>query len=73
MKNQEKTIGVTVRSKDEKHLLILGQDIKFNTEILETFAFSNWKPIIYDAMVVTAAIECADRAFRRPKKKPSYG
>lgn len=75
MKNGEKTIEVTNHSKGEakSHFLELGEDIKFDTDILETFAFSKWESIVYDAMVVAAAVECADRGFSRPVGKPSYG
>lgn len=38
-----------------------------STADLESYAFARWKPVIYDAMVVAASIEYADRRFRRPK------
>jgi hypothetical protein len=44
----------------------LDHDIAFSTEGLESFAFARWEPVIYDAMVVAAAIEHADRSVRRP-------
>ena len=34
----------------------LGRDFEFSTEALETYAFASWEPVIYDAMVVAAAI-----------------
>lgn len=44
----------------------LGRDLKFSTAALESYAFARWEPLIYDAMMLAAAIEYADRATRRP-------
>lgn len=38
-----------------------------STAALESYAFAQWEPVIYDAMVVAASIEYADRSFSRPK------
>jgi 7-cyano-7-deazaguanine synthase in queuosine biosynthesis len=45
----------------------MGKHFKFSTEALESYAFARWEPLIYDAMVVAASIEYADRNFARPK------
>ena len=45
----------------------LGQHIIFDTEELEYFAFASWRPLVYDAMVVAASIEYADRIVLRPR------
>jgi len=42
--------------------------IRFSTAALETYAFADWEPIIYDAMIVAAAVEYADRTVRRPAR-----
>lgn len=44
----------------------LGRDLKFSTAALESYAFARWEPLIYDAMMLAAAIEYADRATKRP-------
>lgn len=44
----------------------LGRDVEFSTAGLESYAFARWEPVIYDAMVVAAAIEYGDRILRRP-------
>jgi Queuosine biosynthesis protein QueC len=44
----------------------LGQDIKFSTAALESYAFARWEPLIYDVMMLAAAVEYADRSTRRP-------
>ena len=46
----------------------LGRDFEFSTEALETYAFASWEPVIYDAMVVAAAIEYGDRILKRPPR-----
>jgi hypothetical protein len=44
----------------------LGRDVQFSTAGLESYAFARWEPVIYDAMVVAAAIEYGDRILKRP-------
>ncbi|ABA03531.1 conserved hypothetical protein [Nitrobacter winogradskyi Nb-255] len=44
----------------------LGRDLSFSTAALEHYAFARWEPVIYDAMLVAAAVEYADRSIRRP-------
>lgn len=44
----------------------LDANFKFSTAALESYAFARWQPVIYDAMLVAAAIEYADRSFARP-------
>ena len=45
--------------------LVLGQDIEFSTQFLETYATSNWDPVVFDAMVVAAVVEYCDRNLKR--------
>ena len=44
----------------------LNRDIRFSTAALESYAFSTWEPVVFDAMVVAASIEYADVSCRRP-------
>ena len=44
----------------------LERDFDFSTEALESYAFSRWEPLIYDAMVLAAAVEFVDKIVRRP-------
>ena len=46
----------------------LESDFEFSTEALETYAFASWEPVIYDVMVVAAAIEYGDRIVKRPPR-----
>ena len=47
----------------------IGEHVKFSTESLETYCVTNWEPIVYDALLVAAAVEFADRKLRRPALK----
>lgn len=44
----------------------LHQKIRFSTAALESYAFSKWEPVIFDAMLVAASVEFADLSCRRP-------
>jgi 7-cyano-7-deazaguanine synthase in queuosine biosynthesis len=44
----------------------LDRDLEFSTEALRSYAFAAWEPVIYDAMVVAAAVEFSDRIVKRP-------
>ena len=46
----------------------IGRDLTFSTAALESYAFAQWEPVIYDAMVVAAAIEYCDRTIKRPPR-----
>ena len=43
-----------------------GQQIEFDTKGLESYCFSNWEPVIYDVLLLTAAVDFCDRIARRP-------
>jgi 7-cyano-7-deazaguanine synthase in queuosine biosynthesis len=47
----------------------IGEHVKFSTESLETYCVTNWEPVVYDALLVAAAVEFADRKLRRPALK----
>jgi 7-cyano-7-deazaguanine synthase in queuosine biosynthesis len=44
---------------------VIGTNIKFSTKDLESFCFASWDPIIYDMLLVAAAIEFCDRSKSR--------
>lgn len=46
----------------------LKRDLEFSTRGLESFTFSRWQPVLYDAMVVAATVEFADKKVRRPPR-----
>ena len=46
----------------------LDRDLDFSTAALESYAFARWDPLIYDAMVLAAAVEYADKIVRRPSR-----
>ena len=43
-----------------------GEDFRFSTEALRYYSLSKWEPVIFDAMVLTAAVEYADAVAPRP-------
>jgi hypothetical protein len=45
------------------------RNIEFSTLRLETYCFAEWKPVVYDALLVAAAVEFADRTQHRPALK----
>jgi hypothetical protein len=47
----------------------IGQHVEFSTESLETYCVTNWEPVVYDALLVAAAVEFADRTLKRPALK----
>ncbi len=44
----------------------IGEHVQFSTASLESYFFAQWEPIAYDAMLVAAAVEFADKTQRRP-------
>jgi 7-cyano-7-deazaguanine synthase in queuosine biosynthesis len=45
----------------------IGRDIRFNVEVLDTFDVKGCKPRHYDLLVLCAAVEFADRRWKRPR------
>jgi 7-cyano-7-deazaguanine synthase in queuosine biosynthesis len=44
----------------------IGTNVEFNTEKMQSYFFAEWKPVLYDALLVAAAVEFCDRSQRRP-------
>lgn len=45
---------------------VIERDIEFSTRKLESYCLSNWQPMIFDALLVAAAVEFCDHIKRRP-------
>lgn len=43
----------------------IGSDLTFSTDHLESYCLAQWEPVIFDALVVAAAVEFCDRIQRR--------
>ncbi len=43
----------------------IGANVAFSTESLESYFFSTWEPVAYDALLLAAAVEYADRTLPR--------
>lgn len=41
-------------------------DLTFSTSHLESYCLAQWQPVVFDALVVAAAVEFCDRIHRRP-------
>ena len=48
------------------HPCIIGTNLDFSTERLESYCLASWKPVVFDALVVAAAVEFCDRIQKRP-------
>ncbi len=55
-----------VRTRNGSLRCEIGKNVKFSTASLESYFFSRWEPIAYDALLVAAAVEFGDRTQRRP-------
>jgi hypothetical protein len=44
----------------------IDENVEFSTDRLETYCFAEWDPIVYDALLVAAAVEFGDRTQHRP-------
>ena len=44
----------------------VGENVKFSTASLESYFFATWEPVAWDALLVAAAVEFADRTKHRP-------
>jgi 7-cyano-7-deazaguanine synthase in queuosine biosynthesis len=45
---------------------VIGEHIKFNEEKLLSYCFARWEPVVFDLLVVAAAVEFCDRLRARP-------
>ncbi len=45
----------------------LGGNLQFSPHPLASYFFAKWEPIIFDALLVAAAVEFCDRVKKRPK------
>lgn len=61
-------VEVGRRARKDRIVLDLGHDLEFSTEALRSYAFARWEAVLYDAMVLAASVEFADRAIKRPSR-----
>ena len=45
-----------------------GRNISFSSEGLASYCFARWEPIVFDMLLLAAAVEFCDRNLRRPPK-----
>ncbi|WP_084368424.1 7-cyano-7-deazaguanine synthase [Rhizobium sp. RU36D] len=58
-------VASSERRRKDVQACIIGRDIRFKTAALESFASRNWNNVVFDALVVAAAVEFCDRALAR--------
>ena len=46
----------------------IGAHIQFETDNLASYFFATWKPIVFDTLLLAAAVEFCDRAKKRSKR-----
>lgn len=44
----------------------IGTNVKFNISNMESYFFAQWDPVLYDALLVAAAVEFCDKTQHRP-------
>lgn len=54
------------RGRPGRYQCEIGQQLKFSTKHLESYCMADWKPIVFDLLLLAAAIEFCDRVQRRP-------
>jgi hypothetical protein len=53
------------RARRGRDACAIDRDITFSTSHLESYCLAEWEPALFDALVLTAAIEFCDRTRRR--------
>jgi hypothetical protein len=48
------------------HPCVIGEHVRFDVEGLQSYCFAAARPVVYDLMLVAAAIEICDKGRRRP-------
>jgi 7-cyano-7-deazaguanine synthase in queuosine biosynthesis len=43
----------------------IGEHIQFSTDSLESYFFASWRPVVYDALLLAAAVEFCDKLRKR--------
>jgi 7-cyano-7-deazaguanine synthase in queuosine biosynthesis len=45
----------------------IGEQLQFSSETLQSYCFAPWEPVVFDCLLVAAAVEFCDREFKRPR------
>lgn len=62
----EVVVSESRRRADGRTPCVIGEHIQFNENKLLSYCFAEWKPVVFDMLVVAAAVEFCDRLQRRP-------
>lgn len=55
-----------VRARTNRVPCIIDRDVTFSTALLESYCLTAWEPVVFDALLVAAAVEFCDKTHRRP-------
>lgn len=55
-----------VRARTDAVRCLVGENLEFNTASMESYFFEDWEPVLYDSLLLAAAVEFCDKSFRRP-------
>jgi hypothetical protein len=45
---------------------VLGENLKFSMDSLASYFFTKWEPVVFDALLLAAAVEFCDKSRKRP-------
>ena len=48
---------------------VIGEHLRFDTRGLEAYCFANWDARVFDAFLLTAAVQFCDHTKRRPSRR----
>lgn len=54
------------RGRPERVCCMIGTHLQLSVNSLKAYCVSNWQPIVYDALLLAAAVEFCDRTKKRP-------
>lgn len=62
------TIAVVEKRRrgEKRECCVIGEHIRFNEKGLLSYCFAEWQPVVFDMLVVAAAVEFCDRFQKRP-------
>src|SRR5262245_18929023 len=67
---EDKTLRVNVleegrHARSEWITCYIGENLQFSAEPLASYFFAEWEPVVFDALLVVAAVEFSDKLKRR--------
>jgi len=54
-----------VRARSRRLSCKIGEQVDFDTQALASYCFAQWEPLVFDALLIAAAVEFCDRSQKR--------